>query len=412
MKTARRWLSSTFRALRHRNFRLFWVGQWVSVTGTWMQTMAQSWLVYRLTDSPLVLGLLTAARFGPSLVAAPLAGVMADRFPRRNLVLSAQALAMAQAGVLAALTLSGVVQVWHVLALALLQGMVEAVDMPARQALQLDLVGAEDLQSAVSLNSVAFNAARMVGPALAGVLVVVASEGLCFALNAVSYLAVLVALLSIPVTPAQREAAVGMRARLLEGLRFVWGEAQLRRILLAAGVTSLFGLSYVTLLPVLARDVLGAGAGGYGLLLGGAGLGAMAGALATASRRSGAGTVRAISWGQLVVGGGLVALAASRRVEVALALMVVIGAAVAVQLSISNAAMQVSAPEGLRGRVISLYIWIFAGLAPVGGLLAGAAAEVTSATATAAACGLACVLSALLVVFSRAAATIEPGVQR
>ncbi len=412
MKTARRWLANTFRALRHRNFRLFWVGQWVSVTGTWMQTMAQSWLVYRLTDSPLVLGLLTAARFGPSLVAAPLAGVMADRFPRRNLVLSAQALAMAQAGVLAALTLSGVVQVWQVLTLALVQGMVEAVDMPARQALQLDLVGVEDLQSAVSLNSVAFNAARMVGPALAGVLVVVASEGLCFALNAVSYLAVLVALVSIPVTPTQREVAAGMGARLVEGLRFVWGEVQLRRILLAAGVTSLFGLSYVTLLPVLARDVLGAGAGGYGLLLGGAGLGAMAGALATASRRSGVGTVRAISWGQLVVGGGLVALAASRRVEVALLLMVVIGAAVAVQLSISNAAMQVSAPEGLRGRVISLYIWIFAGLAPVGGLLAGAAAEVTSATATAAACGLACVFSALLLVFWAAAATIETGVQR
>lgn len=412
METARRWLSSTFRALHHRNFRLFWVGQWVSVTGTWMQTMAQSWLVYRLTDSPLALGLLTAARFGPSLIAAPLAGVMADRFPRRNLVLSAQALAMVQAGVLATLTLSGVVQVWHVLALALLQGMVEAVDMPARQALQLDLVGAEDLQSAVSLNSVAFNAARMVGPALAGVLVVVASEGVCFALNAVSYLAVLVALVSIPVTPTQREAAAGMRARLVEGLRFVWGEVQLRRILLAAGVTSLFGLSYVTLLPVLARDVLGAGAGGYGLLLGGAGLGAMAGALATASRRSGAGTVRAISWGQVVVGGGLVALAASRRVEVALVLMVVIGAAVAVQLSISNAAMQVSAPEGLRGRVISLYIWIFAGLAPVGGLLAGAAAEVTSATDTAAACGLACILSALALVFSGGGATIEAGASR
>mgnify|MGYP001247142706 CR=1 FL=1 len=412
MDTAHRWLSSTFRALRHRNFRLFWVGQWVSVTGTWMQTMAQSWLVYRLTDSPLALGLLSAARFGPSLVAAPLAGVMADRFPRRNLVLSAQALAMGQAGVLAALTLSGAVQVWHVLALALVQGMVEAVDMPARQALQLDLVGAEDLQSAVSLNSVAFNAARMVGPALAGVLVVVASEGVCFALNAASYLAVLVALVSIPATPTQREVAVGMRARLVEGLRFVWGEVQLRRILLAAGVTSLFGLSYVTLLPVLARDVLGAGAGGYGLLLGGAGLGAMAGALATASRRSGAGTVRAISWGQVVVGGGLVALAASRRVDVALALMVVIGAAVAVQLSISNAAMQVSAPEGLRGRVISLYIWIFAGLAPVGGLLAGAAAEVTSATATAAACGLACMVSALVLVFSGGGTTIEVGVQR
>ncbi len=397
MEQARLWMSSTFRALRHRHFRLFWVGQWVSVTGTWMQTMAQSWLVYRLTDSPLTLGLLTAARFGPSLFGAPVAGVMADRFARRNLVLAAQALAMAQAGVLAGLTLAGAVEVWHVLLLALLQGIVEAVDMPARQALQLDLVGAEDLQSAVSLNSVAFNAARMVGPALAGVLVALAGEGVCFAANAASYLAVLLALVSIPAAAAVRRAPSGMGARLLEGLRFVRREALLRRVLLAAGVTSLFGLSYITLLPVLARDVLGAGAGGYGALLGGAGLGAMAGALATASRRPGAGTVRAIAWGQAILGVGLMALAASRQVTVALGFMVIIGAAVAVQLSVSNAAMQTSTPDGLRGRVISLYIWIFAGLAPVGGLAAGAAAEVIGATWTAAACGLACAVSALAI---------------
>ncbi len=397
MEQARLWMSSTFRALRHRHFRLFWVGQWVSVTGTWMQTMAQSWLVYRLTDSPLTLGLLTAARFGPSLFGAPVAGVMADRFARRNLVLAAQALAMAQAGVLAGLTLAGAVEVWHVLLLALLQGIVEAVDMPARQALQLDLVGAEDLQSAVSLNSVAFNAARMVGPALAGVLVALAGEGVCFAANAASYLAVLLALVSIPAAAAVRRAPSGMGARLLEGLRFVRREALLRRVLLAAGVTSLFGLSYITLLPVLARDVLGAGAGGYGALLGGAGLGAMAGALATASRRPGAGTVGAIAWGQAILGVGLMALAASRQVTVALGFMVIIGAAVAVQLSVSNAAMQTSTPDGLRGRVISLYIWIFAGLAPVGGLAAGAAAEVIGATWTAAACGLACAVSALAI---------------
>ncbi len=397
METARRWLASTFRALRHRHFRLFWVGQWVSVTGTWMQTMAQSWLVYRLTDSPLALGLLTAARFGPSLFGAPVAGVMADRFARRNLVLVAQALAMGQAAVLAALTLSGAVEVWHVLLLALLQGIIEAVDMPARQALQLDLVGADDLQSAVSLNSVAFNAARMVGPALAGVLVAVAGEGVCFATNAASYLAVLLALLSFPAAAALRQGTSGVGARLLEGLRFVWREALLRRVLVAAGVTSLFGLSYITLLPVLARDVLGAGAGGYGALLGGAGLGAMAGALATASRRSSAGTLRAIASGQALVAVGLIALAGSRRLGVALAFMVLIGGAVAVQLSVSNTAMQMSAPEGLRGRVISLYIWVFAGLAPVGGLVAGAVAEVIGAPWTAAACGAGCAFSAVVV---------------
>lgn len=397
LERARRWGASTFRALGHRHFRLFWVGQWVSVTGTWMQTVAQSWLVYRLTASPLTLGLLTAARFGPSLFGAPVAGMMADRLARRNLVLAAQALAMLQAAGLAALTLFGVVEVWHVLGLALLQGIVEAVDMPARQALQLDLVGAADLQSAVSLNSVAFNAARMVGPAFAGVLVAATGEGVCFALNAASYLAVLLALVSIPASAAVRPAPSGISAHLLEGVRFVRREAQLRRVLVAAGTTSLFGLSYITLLPVLAREVLGAGAGGYGALLGGAGLGAMGGALATASRRSGAGTVRAVAFGQAILGVGLMALAASRRVEVALAFMVMIGAAVAVQLSVSNAALQMKAPDELRGRVISLYIWIFAGLAPVGGLAAGAVAEVLGATWTAAACGLACAVSALAV---------------
>lgn len=397
VERAQVWGASTFRALRHRHFRLFWVGQWVSVTGTWMQTVAQSWLVYRLTASSLTLGLLTAARFGPSLFGAPVAGVMADRLARRSLVLAAQALAMLQAAGLAALTLCGVVEVWHVLVLALLQGIVEAVDMPARQALQLDLVGAPDLQSAVSLNSVAFNAARMVGPAFAGVLVAATGEGVCFALNAASYLAVLLALVSIPASAALHPSPSGIGAHLLEGVRFVRREAQLRRVLVAAGMTSLFGLSYITLLPVLAREVLGAGAGGYGALLGGAGLGAMAGALATASRRSGAGTVRAVAFGQAILGVGLMALAASRRVEVALAFMVMIGAAVAVQLSVSNAAMQMKAPEELRGRVISLYIWIFAGLAPVGGLAAGAVAEVIGATWTAATCGLACVVSALAV---------------
>lgn len=410
MGPARLWLARTFRALRHRHFRLFWVGQWVSVTGTWMQTMAQSWLVYRLTDSPLSVGLLTGARFGPSLFGAPLAGVLADRFARRNLVLAAQALAMAQAAVLAALTLTGAVQVWHVLALALVQGLVEVVDMPARQALQVDLVGAEDLPSAVSLNSVAFNAARMVGPALAGVLVATTGEGVCFALNAASYLAVLLALSAIPPVAGRPAAPAGVGARLAEGLRFVWGEPLLRRVLVAVGVTSLFGLSYITLLPALARDVLGAGARGYGVLLGGAGLGAMAGALGTAARQPRSRPLGGIACGQGVLGAGLVVLALTRQLGVALVVMVAIGAAVAVQLSISNSWMQVSSPEDLRGRVISLYIWVFAGLAPLGGLAAGAAAEAVGASWTAAACGLACLTAALtLALYPVGAGTIRWG---
>ena len=217
-------LAHAFRALRHRPFRVYWIGQWLSVNGTWMQTTAQAWLVYRLTDSPLVLGVLSAVRFGPALVGSPIAGVLTDRLPRRLVVLSTQSLSLGQATLMAALTLSGTIRVWHVLLLAFFQGVVDTLDTPARQTLQVDIVGVEDLQSAVSLNASAFNAARMVGPALAGVLVAAWGEGVCFAVNAFSYLAVLVALLTIRTPRCAVPPRARLRAELAEGVRYAWGE--------------------------------------------------------------------------------------------------------------------------------------------------------------------------------------------
>lgn len=384
-----------FRALRHRQFRQFWVGQAVSVTGLWMQTMALSWLLYRLTDSPLYLGLLAAARFGPSLVLSPLAGVVTDRLPRRDLVIGTQAASLVQSATLAALTLSGVVAVWHLLALAALQGVIDTLDLPARQTLQVDLVGLEDLQSAVSLNSSAFNTARMVGPAIAGVVVAAWGEGVCFAINAVSYAAVLAALLAIRLPRAASPRHEPFAAALRGGVRFAWQTPAVRAALGAVAVTSVVGLSFSTLLPVFARDVLHGGVRGYGLLLAGAGLGSVIGALGTAARRSG-GSHLVVLAAQGTLGGGLIALAATRTLAVAALCLVAIGLAAAVQLATTNGLLQTNSPPELRGRVMSLYVWLFVGASPLGGLAAGWLAERVGAPATAALAGAGCSLSALL----------------
>jgi MFS family permease len=389
-------LRHAFRALRHRGFRVYWVGQWISVNGTWMQTTAQAWLVYRLTGSPLALGLLSAARFGPSLVGAPIAGVVTDRFPRRLLVLLTQSASLIQASLMAALTLSGAVRVWHVLVLAFLQGIVDTLDMPARQTLQFDIVGIEDLQSAISLNTTAFNAARMVGPALAGVLVAAYGEGVCFAVNATSYLAVLVALLMIRTHPAALAASGSIRSHLIEGLRYAWGNPQVRLILAGVAVTSAFGLSYMTLLPVFARDVLHSGARGFGVLMASAGLGAVFGALGAAARRGTRAARAFMALGQGALGVGLVALALTRHLAAAAGWLVLVGLGVAIQLSTTNGFLQTTAPDHLRGRAVSLYIWLFSGLSPIGGLAAGWVAEHAGATWTAAGAGVACVLFATL----------------
>ncbi|MDD5563996.1 MAG: MFS transporter [Thermoanaerobaculaceae bacterium] len=389
-------LAHAFRALRHRPFRVYWIGQWLSVNGTWMQTTAQAWLVYRLTDSPLVLGILSAVRFGPALVGSPIAGVLTDRLPRRLVVLTTQSLSLVQATLLAALTLSGAIRVWQVLLLALAQGIVDTLDTPARQTLQVDIVGVEDLQSAVSLNASAFNAARMVGPALAGVMVAAWGEGVCFAVNAVSYLAVLVALLTIRPQPAAARRAGSMWGELSEGVRYAWNNVEVRTMLGGIAVTSLFGLSYTTLLPVFARDVLHGGVRGFGVLMASGGLGAVVGALGAAARRSGRHMGGIMAAGQGALGLGLVALAFTGSLPVASVWMVVIGLGVAIQLSTTNGFLQVTAPAHMRGRVVSLYIWLFSGLAPVGGFAAGWIAEHVGAPWTAAGAGVACGLAAAL----------------
>lgn len=358
--------------------------------------MALSWLIYRLTDSPIALGLLAVARFGPSLLGSPFAGVVADKLPRRNIVLTTQTISMVNASILAVLTLTGIIQVWEILVIAFLQGCVDTMDMTARQTLQMDLVGPSDLQSAISLNSAAFNAGRIVGPAIAGVLVAIWDEGICFLFNAVSYLAVLISLFVIKVASQINKKKSSIKKEILEGMKYVWSSPDIRKLISSIAITSTMGqAAMLTLTPILARDVLKAGPTGYGSLLAGSGIGAIIGALITATRNGNQGTFLINALGQGTLGIGLIAVALTPHIEISTLWMVLTGMSVAVQLSSTNAYLQTNSPTHLRGRVISLYIWMFTGLAPIGSLLAGFLAEHLGVVATAIICGFVCITGSI-----------------
>jgi MFS family permease len=392
-----------FRALKHRNFLLFWAGQGTSVIGTWMQTTAQSWLIYQLTHSPLVLGILTVARFGPSLVVAPLAGHVADHFPRRKVVILTQACSLVLATLLAVLTLTGTIRVGHILVLAFLQGIVDSMDMTVRQTFQMDMVGPEDLQSAVSLNSVAFNSARMVGPFLAGILIAKLGEGLCFALNAASYVAVLISLFMIKVPAAAPVPARSLVEGIATGMRYAWTTPAVRRVMTAIALTAVVGLSANTLTPALARDTLHTGSQGYGELLAGAGIGAILGALIAAAASASRFTPMVNTVTLAGMGLSLLGLGAAHTLPVAVLCMTLIGSMASAQLSTSNTYLQTSAPPELRGRVVSMYVWLFQGLTPLGGFTVGWFASRIGLPPTILGAGGACILGGL------ALSAVRPG---
>ncbi len=278
-------LPVTLRALRHRNFQLFFGGQLLSLTGTWMQNVAQSWLVYRLTGSSLLLGMTGFAGQIPVLLLSVIGGAVADRHDRRRLIVATQTAAMLLAFVLAALTLAQRIEVWHIIALAALGGCVNAFDIPARQSFFIEMVGREDLLNAIALNSTMFNSARILGPAVAGVLVASLGEGWCFLANGVSFLAVIAGLLAMRIQPRETAAQhTSMLTELLQGFRFVRGAMPIRTLLLLLGLVSLVGIPYTVLMPVFADSILHGGARGLGLLMGATGLGAASGALTIASR--------------------------------------------------------------------------------------------------------------------------------
>lgn len=390
--------ASILRALSSRNYRLFFTGQGISLIGTWMQTIAMSWLVYRLTGSSLLLGVVGFAAQIPSFVFAPIAGVLADRWNRHHIIIGTQCLAMVQASVTAGLTLTGVITVWQIIALSLFLGMVNAFDMPARQALVVLMVEKrEDLPNAIALNSFLFNGARLVGPTIAGILIAVLSEGMCFLINAVSYIAVIMALLAMKLDMMEKEEQDSrIFQQLKEGFSYAFSSVPIRTVLFLSATISIVGMPYTILIPVIARDVLSGGPDTYGFLITASGMGAVVGALYLAVRRSVEGLSSLLPVSMSIFGIGLVALSQSRFFWLSLPLMLLTGFGMMLQLVSNNTILQTIVDDDKRGRVMSLYATSFLGMAPFGSLLAGALASRVGAPVTIMWGGIACFLAAVL----------------
>jgi MFS family permease len=377
------------RALRYRNYRLFFAGQGISLIGTWLQQIALSWLVYQLTHSAFWLGMVGFATQIPSFLLSPIAGVLADRWNRHRVLILTQILAMVQAGVLGALVLTGHIAIWHILLMGAFLGVVNAFDMPARQAFVVQLVeDRQDLPNAIALNSSMVNGARLVGPAVAGVLLASVGAGWCFLLNSASYVAVIAALLAMRVAPqgVDRHHQAVLSA-LQEGAAYAFGSEPIRALILLLGIISLVGMPYSVMMPAYVTQVLHGSERTMGALMAASGAGALTGALYLAARRSILGLGRVIVAGVLLFGGGLVALGLSRSAWVSLPLMLVTGAGMMVQMAASNTILQTIVDESKRGRVMSLYTMAFMGMAPFGSLLAGALSSRIGVSTTLALCG-------------------------
>ncbi len=383
------------RALRHRNFQLFFGGQLISLIGTWMQTVAQSWLVYRLTGSPVLLGAVGFASQIPVTVLAPAGGTLADRRNRHRIVVATQVSSMFLAFVLAALTLTERVQVWHILVLSALLGVVNAFDIPARQAFIVEMVGKQDLMNAIGLNSSMFNGARIIGPAVAGILVAAIGEGWCFLLNALSYLAVIAGLLMMRLEPRPvEEPTATPLENILEGFRYARTTAPIRALLGLVGLASLVGMPYTVLMPVFADRILHGGARGLGILMGATGVGALLGALTLASREGVRGLGRLAAVAAAGFGATLILFAFSRWFLLSAIVLVPVGFFMMLQMACSNTLIQSMVPDRLRGRVMALYSMMFMGMAPFGALFAGVVADRLGAPITVALGGVVCMLGA------------------
>ena len=389
-------MAATFRALRHRNFQLFFAGQFVSLTGTWMQTVAQSWLVYRMSGSVILLGTVGFASQIPVLLLAPFGGTAADRFDRRRILLVTQSWAMLLAGTLAALTLTGNIEIWHLLLIAVGFGVGNAFDIPTRQAFVSDMVGRDDLINAIALNSSMFNGARIVGPAIAGILVAAVGEGWCFFGNSLSYIAVLICLLAMKIIPTVRRKLKSPFAEIKEGFVYVATTPPIRALLLLLGLVSLAGMPYAVLMPVFAADYLGGDSGTLGFLMGCSGIGALSAALTLASRRHVFGLGKWVAAACAGLGISLIAFSFSRSVALSALILVPVGFSMMTQMASSNTLVQAMVPDELRGRVMSVYSMMFMGLAPLGSLLAGTVAGYLGPAETVAIGGSICVIGAAL----------------
>lgn len=387
-----------FRALRSRNFRLFFLGQAISLIGTWMQATAIIWLVWRLSESPMLLGIVGFVSQAPSFVVTPFAGVISDRMNRHRLVILTQFFSMLQALTLAGLMFSGLLAIWHIIALSLFIGIINAVDVPARQSFIVQMIDhREDLTNAIALNSSMFNSARLIGPAIAGFIIAGAGEAVCFLINGLSYVFVLGGLLimRVPkyVKPAQKPAVL---AHLKEGFRYAFGFAPIRCLLLLLALVSLTGASYSQLLPIFAQEVLHGDARTQGFLISAVAVGALSGALYLAGRSTVLGLGRVIPCAAIIFGMGLIGLGLSTNFWLTLVVMPVIGLGLMLQMASSNTLIQSMVDDDKRGRVMSLYAMAFMGTMPLGSLLAGSLAQYIGAPMVVILGGLCCIIGALV----------------
>ena len=391
-------VASTFRALRHRNFRLWFFGQLTSLVGTWMQSIAQNWLVYRITGSAASLGLVNFVGAIPLVPLTLYAGAIADRLSKRRIIFFMQAAMMVLAFVLAILCWTGVVRFWHVLVLAFLLGAAQALDTPARQAFVVELVGKEDLSNAIALNSGIFHGARVIGPALAGILVASVGISISFFLNGASFFAVLAGLYLMDATLIRKTRAEGEDAKdLLGGVRHLAANRIPTAVVILISLSSLLAMPYYVLVPVFAKEILGRDAGAYGALMSAAGVGAVLGSLHAASARGSRRKGALLTAGSFAFPVLLLAFALSRSYPLSLLLLAAVGFAFVIQNAPANSLIQSLVPDNLRGRVMAIYVCLLLGLMRVGGLLAGLLAQAFTAPVALAALSVAALLAALAV---------------
>jgi MFS family permease len=390
-------LSHAWRALRHRNFRLFFGGQTISLIGTWMTRVATSWLVYRLTKSSLLLGTVGFAGQIPTFLLAPLAGVIVDRIDRRKVLVWTQTLAMVQSLALAWLTLSHRINIAEILVLSATQGIINAFDMPGRQSFMIRMVeDRADLSNAIAINSSMVNTARLVGPSLAGLLIAATNEGWCFFVDGVSYIAVIASLLMMRIQHEQPEhAGATMVEQLRQGWDYVSSSLPIRSILLLFALISLMGWPFMVLMPIFAGQVLHGGPHTFGFLVGAVGVGSLVSALSLVVRRSVRGLLKVIPIGASVFGIGLVAFGFSRSLWLSIPLMFITGFGMMQGVTTSNTILQTLVEEKMRGRVMSYYTMAFVGMAPFGSLLAGTLAHAIGAPRTVIISGVACIVGAV-----------------
>ena len=388
---------NTFAAFQHRNYRLYFSGQLVSLIGTWMTNTAQGWLVYQLTGSKALLGVVAAAGTAPMLVFSTLGGWAADRFPKRSVLVCTQVAMMILAFIFAGLVWSNLIRPWEIIVLGLCGGVAMAFDMPARQSFVVEIASREDLMNAISLNSAMFNGARIIGPAVAGFLMAKVGIALCFFIDGVSFLAVLAGLLMMRL-PAHFPSAArgGPLAESLEGFRYVWNHVRVRTIFALFAIVGIFGWSYSVLMPAFARDVLHLGEQGYGFLLGASGIGALIGALTTATFGTNISPRKLAFGGVWLFSAMLLIFAFNRNLTIAMICLAGTGFGMMLFFSTSNTTVQTIVPDEMRGRVMGIWALIFGGMIPFGSLEVGAVAHFVGTSATLAIGALICALAAFL----------------